>query len=341
VQFFDGVNSLGTVALSGGTASLTSSALTAGGHSITARYGGDANFAGSTSPSLSQTVSAASTATALTSSLDPSVFGQQVTFTATVSPSSGPTGTVQFFDGVNSLGTVALSGGTASMTTSALAVGTHFIIASYSGNASYTGSTSASLTQTVFVGTVNTNTALTSSLNPSVYGQQVMFTATISPSSGASGTVIFMDGASTLGTSALNASGVATLSTSSLAVGIHSITALYSGDGSHSSSASAPLSQTVNKAGTTITLTSSSNPSKSGNPVTFTAGVSASSATGSVQFFDGSTSLGTMPLSSGMASLTTSTLGGGKHSITAVYSGDGNFAGSTSTVFSQTVTGKK
>jgi hypothetical protein len=48
-----------------------------------------------------------------------------------------------------------------------------------------------------------------------------------------------------------------------------------------------------------------------------------------------------MPLSSGMASLTTSTLGGGKHSITAVYSGDGNFAGSTSTVFSQTVTGKK
>jgi hypothetical protein len=341
VQFFDGVNSLGTVALSGGTASLTSSALTAGGHSITARYGGDANFAGSTSPSLSQTVSAASTATALTSSLDPSVFGQQVTFTATVSPSSGPTGTVQFFDGVNSLGTVALSGGTASMTTSALAVGTHFITASYSGNASYTGSTSASLTQTVSVGTVNTNTTLTSSLNPSVYGQQVMFTATISPSSGASGTVTFMDGASTLGTSALNASGVATLSTSSLAVGIHSITALYSGDGSHSSSASAPSSQTVNKAGTTTTLTSSSNPSKSGNPVTFTAGVSASSATGSVQFFDGSTSLGTMPLSSGMASLTTSTLGGGKHSITAVYSGDGNFAGSTSTVFSQTVTGKK
>src|SRR5207342_1620340 len=136
VQFFDGVNSLGTVALSGGTASLTTSALTAGGHSITASYGGDANFAGSTSPSLSQTVSAASTATALTSSLDPSVFGQQVTLTATVSPSSGPTGTVQFFDGVNSLGTVVLSGGTASMTTSALAVGTHFITASYSGNAS-------------------------------------------------------------------------------------------------------------------------------------------------------------------------------------------------------------
>jgi hypothetical protein len=182
---------------------------------------------------------------------------------------------------------------------------------------------------------------LTSSLNPSAYGQQVMFTATINPSSGATGTVTFMDGASTLGTSALNASGVATLSTASLAVGTHSITAQYSGDGSHSGSASSPLSQIVSKAGTATTLSSSSNPSKSGSPVTFTATVSASAATGSVQFFDGSNSLGTIPLASGTASLTTSTLGGGKHSITAVYSGDASFAGSTSAVLSQTVTGKK
>jgi len=341
VQFFDGANSLGTAALSGGSASLASSALTVGTHSITARYGGDANFTGSTSSSLSQTVSAVSTATALTSSLDPSVFGQQVTFTATVSPSSGPTGTVQFFDGVNSLGTAAVSGGTASVTTSALAVGTHFITASYSGDATYAGSTSASLTQTVDVGTVNTTTTVTSSLNPSAYGLRVIFTATVGPSSGASGTVTFMDGASTVGTSALDASGAATFSTSSLAVGTHSITAQYSGDGSHSSSTSSALLQTVNTAGTTTTLTSNSNPSKSGSPITFTATVSASSATGSVQFFDGSTSLGTMPLSSGKASLTTSALGGGKHSITAVYSGDGNFAGSTSAVLSQTVTGKK
>jgi Bacterial Ig-like domain (group 3) len=341
VQFFDGVSSLGTAALSGGSASLTTSALAVGTHSITARYSGDANFTGSTSAALAQTVSPVSTATALTSSLDPSVFGQQVTFTATVSPTSGPTGTVQFFDGVNSLGTAALSGSTASITTSALAVGTHFITASYSGDTTYSGSTSASLVQTVNVGTVNTTTTLTSSLNPSAYGQQVMFTATVGPSAGASGTVTFMDGGSTIGTSALNASGVATLSISSLAVGTHSITAQYSGDGTHSSSASSPLSQTVNQAGTTTTLTSSANPSKSGSAVTLTARVSPTSATGSVQFFDGSTSLGTMPVSSGVASLTTSTLGGGKHSITAVYSGDANFAGSTSAVLSQTVTGKK
>jgi hypothetical protein len=341
VQFFDGVTPLGTAAVSGGNASLTIAALTIGPHTITASYGGNANFTGSTSSALTQTVNGVSTATALTASPDPSVFGQQVTFTATVSPTSGPTGTVQFFDGVTPLGTVALSGSSASLSTAALAVGTHFITASYSGDANFTGSTSATVTQTVNVGTVNTTTGLTSSLNPSAYGQQVTFTATVSLSSGATGTVTFMDGASTLGTSALNGSGVATFSTSSLLVGNHSITAQYGGDGSHGSSTSSPLSQTVNKVGTTTTLTSSSNPSKSGSPVTFTATVSASSATGTVQFFDGATSLGTASLSSGQASFSTSTLSAAKHSITAVYSGDGNFSGSTSAVLSQNVTGKK
>src|SRR5947208_16408483 len=50
VTFQDGASALGTGTLSGGTATFTTSALTAGTHSITAIYGGDANFAGSTSP---------------------------------------------------------------------------------------------------------------------------------------------------------------------------------------------------------------------------------------------------------------------------------------------------
>jgi hypothetical protein len=342
VQFFDGGNSLGTVALSGGSASLTTAALAAGTHSITATYSGNTNFSGSTSsPPLAQAVGVVGTATALTSSLDPSVFGQSVTFTATVNPSSGPTGTVQFFDGVNSLGTVALSGGTASLTTSALAVGTHFITATYSGDTTYGGSTSSAVTQTVAAGTIGTTTQVTSSLNPSAFGQQVTFSATVSPLSGATGTVTFMDGAITLGSSTLNGSSVATFSTSTLAVGTHSITAQYNGDGSHTGSTSPPLSQTVNKAATTITLTSNDNPARTGQPVTFTATVSPSAATGTVQFFDGSTSLGTVALSGGQASLTTSTLSAAKHSITAVYSGDANFASSTSAVLSQNVTGKK
>jgi hypothetical protein len=248
---------------------------------------------------------------------------------------------VQFFDGVTSLGSVALSGGTASLTTSALAVGTHFIMATYSGDTNFGGSTSAPVTQTVAAGTISTTTALTSSLNPAGFGQLVTFSATVNPASGATGTVTFMDGVLTLGTTALDGSGVATFSTSALAVGTHSITAHYNGDGAHTTSTSPPLSQAVNQASTTITLASNSNPVKTGQPVTFTANVSPSTATGTVQFFDGSTSLGTVALSGGQASLTTSTLSTAKHSITAVYSGNANFASSTSAVLSQNVTGKK
>jgi hypothetical protein len=341
VEFFDGASSLGIVALTGGIASLTTSSLAVGTHVITAVYSGDPSFTGSTSSPLTQTVNAIGTATALTSSLDPSQFGQLVTFTATVIPSPGPTGTVQFFDGVNSIGTVTLSGGIASLTTAALAVGTHFISATYGGDGNYTGSTSSTLTQTVSAGPVSTTTTLTSSLNPAAFGQNVTFTATVSPPSGATGTVTFMDGASPIGTSALNASGVATFSTSTLGVGTHSITAQYSGDAGHGGSTSSALSQVVNKASTTTTLTSDSNPSKAGRPVTFTASVSPSAATGTVQFFDGSTSLGTVPISGGSAAFTTSALTGGRHSITAVYSGDAHFASSTSAVLSQNVTGKK
>src|SRR4029077_18347928 len=156
-------------------------------------YSGDTNYASSTSSAFTQTVNKVTTATTLTSSLNPSTFGQAVTLTATVSPSSGPTGTVQFFDGATPLGTVALSGGTASLTTSTLAVGAHSITAVYSGDTNYAGSTSSALTQTV--NRVTTATALTSSLNPSVFGQAVTLTATVSPSSGPTGTVQFFDGA--------------------------------------------------------------------------------------------------------------------------------------------------
>jgi hypothetical protein len=288
-------------------------------------------------PSCGQSL--APTTTTIASSAPTSQYLQAVTFTATVSPAAA-TGTVQFFDGVTSLGIVALGGGNASLTTATLTSGTHSITATYSGDISYTTSTSPSLTQTVLGGTSATTTTLTSSLNPSAYGQQVTLTATVSPS-GATGTVTFMDSGSPFGTAALNASGVATFSVSSLAVGSHSITAAYAGDGNHHGSTSSALSQTVGTASTTTTLTSGPNPSKSGRIVTFTATVSSATATGTVQFLDGSTLLGTGVLSGGSASLKTDALSTGKHSITAQYGGDGNFSGSTSAVLVQTVTGKK
>ena len=343
VQFFDGASFLGTVPLNSGTALFLTASLSVGSHNITAAYSGDSTHAASTSAVLTQTVNASliSTTTAVTSSANPSTSGQSVTFTATGSPAAA-TGTVQFFDGASSLGTATLSGGTASLSTSALSVGGHSITAAYNGDSTYAASTSSVLTQTVNGVLVGTTTALTSTPNPSTYGQSVAFTAVVSSLGGTpTGTVTFLDGATTLGSSALDAGGHATLSVSSLSVGTHTVTAQYNGDGTFSGSTSSGLSQAVNTADTTITLTSNHNPSNNSQPVTFTAAVSASTATGTVQFFDGATLLGSAPLSGGVASLTTSTLGGGTHSVTASYGGDGNYNGSTSAVLTQTVRGKK
>src|SRR5205807_2416025 len=144
---------LGTATLSGGTASLTTSALTVGNHTITVSYSGDSNFTGSTSAALTQTVNQDSTTTTVTSDINPSVFGQAVTFTATVaanSPGAGtPSGTVTFLDGGVSFASAALSSGTASFTTSTLTGGIHTITVSYSGDTNFTGTTSTAITQTV------------------------------------------------------------------------------------------------------------------------------------------------------------------------------------------------
>src|SRR5207249_4922647 len=105
-----------------------------------------------------------------------------------------------------------------------------------------------------------------SSVNPSVWAQSVTFTATVSPL-GATGTVQFLDGSTVLGVVGV-ASGTASLMTSSLAPGAHPITSVYSGDANYGASSSAALSQTVNKAPTTTTLTSSQNPAKRSTAVT-------------------------------------------------------------------------
>lgn len=113
-----------------------------------------------------------------------------------------------------------------------------------------------------------TTTTVTSSANPSVAGQAVTYTATVSPQSpGAgtpSGTVTFSDGGTQLGAGTLDSSGTATFSTASLAAGSHAITASYGVDSNFIGSTSAALTQTVNKITTTTTVGSPPNPSGSG-----------------------------------------------------------------------------
>jgi hypothetical protein len=332
VTFKDGSTTLGTGTLSGGKTTFSTSTLAAGSHSITAAYGGNTTYNSSTSSTLTQTVNKANTTVTLASSANPSTYGASVTFTATVSPSAA-TGTVTFKDGSATLGTGTLSSGKATFSTSTLTAGSHSITAAYGGATNYNSSTSSALTQTV--NKANTTLTLASSKNPSTYGSSVTFTATVSPSA-ATGTVTFKDGSTTLGTGTVS-SGKATFSTSTLIAGSHSITAVYGGDTNYNTSTSSALTQTVNKATTTVTLTSSSNPSAAGVSVTFTATVSPSAATGTVTFKDGSTTLGTGTLSSGIATFSTSTLALGSHSITASYGGDTNDNTSTSSTLTQQV----
>jgi hypothetical protein len=331
---------------SSGVVSFSTSGLASGNHTVTATYASDSKFAAS-SGSTVQVVQTGTT-TAVSSSANPSVYSQPVTFTATVTanpPGGVPTGTVTFKNGGATLGTGTLNAsGVATFTTSTLAVGAASITAVYGGGSGFNGSTSPVLTQTV--NKAGTSTTVSSSAHPSVYSQPVTFTATVTatpPGSGVpTGTVTFKNGSTTLGTGTLNGSGVATFTTSTLAVGAASITAVYGGSSGFNASTSPVLTQTVNKAGTRSTVTSSVNPSAFNQSVTFTATVvptapATANVTGTVTFMDGSKNLHSSSLSSGHATYTVSNLSRGTHQITVVYAGSTNFLTSTSPVRVQTV----
>ena len=181
ITFKDGATTLGSGAVSGNAASLTTSGLAIGTRSIAAIYSGDANHAGSTSAVLTQAVKAATTTTTLASSTNPSMLGSSIMFTATVttSASTTTTGTVTFMDGAATLGTGTLSGGVATYTTSSLAVGQHSMTAVYSGDTSKAGSTSSVLTQTVNAAnfTLTSNPASTTV----TAGHSGTFTVTVTP----------------------------------------------------------------------------------------------------------------------------------------------------------------
>jgi hypothetical protein len=192
----------------------------------------------------------------------------------------------------------------------------------------------------IFIPAVTTTT-LSSSQNPSTYGQAVTFTAVVTSGLGAppdGETVTFKKGTTVLGTGTLGG-GSASFTTSALPVGTGYIRAVYGGDSSYGGSTSKAVSHVVNKATTTTTLGSSLNPSNVGQSVTFTAKVKpqfSGTVKGSVTFYDGATVLKTVALSGGVAKFTTSTLSSGAHSMTATYNGSTNFIGSSASL-TQTV----
>lgn len=271
-----------------------------------------------------------SSSTSLSASSTDIVVGDSVTLTATVTGTS-PTGSVEFFDGSTSLGSATLSGGTATLTTSDLAAGTRSVTAAYGGDDDNYASSSSAVSVTV--STVAT-VGITAVPDPAAEGGAVTLTATV-VGNGPTGSVEFFDGSVSLGTASVSG-GTAVLSTSSLPIGERSLTAVYGGDTLNTTATSAPLALMVLPRAV-VELTPSSTVVVVGDELTLEASVTGDSPSGTVEFFDGTTSLGTASITGGSAELDTTALSVGTHELTAVYSGDSSNAGAESTVVEVTV----
>jgi hypothetical protein len=242
------VSTIGTARASGGQAgsvTVTDGALLAGNHSITVIYAGDANFITSTSNALSLTFAKDTPSITLAASpATTSAYGQAITFTvALAAQATGstdvPSGTVEFFDGATSLGTATVDGGGFAALSisgsSSLSVGSHTITAVYSGEVDFNSVTSAPLSYTVTQAANAVTIGITSSRNPSVYGDTVTLTIVVASAVGATptGTVSIVDHGVTLNTVTLDGSGTAVYSLPLFSAGIHTITVTYSGDSNY------------------------------------------------------------------------------------------------------------
>jgi uncharacterized protein (TIGR03437 family) len=259
-------------------------------------------------------------------------------------------------DGATQIGAASLASGVATLSTT-LPAGNHQIQAFYLGDNNWSNAVSVYLAQ--LVGTATTTTQIVSSANPSVFGQAVVVTVTVAvPYPGtvpATGTVQLYDGGNAIGTPLSANNGTFSTTLTNLTPGNHSLVAEFQSNGSFSQSSSAALSQIVSKAPTVTTLAAFPNSSTSNAGVTMTAvvtvpapgGTASVGPTGTVQFVNTTTSaiLGSAPLNliGGVwtATLNTTALTTGSQTqlITATYSGDGDFATSTSSPEAQSVFG--
>ncbi|WP_353073317.1 Ig-like domain repeat protein [Tunturiibacter gelidoferens] len=328
VSFASGSTPLGSATLANGVATFTTSTLPLGNNLITATYGGDGDDNASTS-TLTQVVAKLSPAVTVTTS-GSSIYGHSVAITASVPP--GPTGTITLTSAGVTLGSGAVTStsGAVTISTTILPVGSDLITANYSGdnvNNPATGATTQTVTKATPIET------LSSSINPSAANQSVVFTASVP--SNATGTVTFTNGSTVLGTSTL-ISGIATVSSTVLPIGSDTITATYNGD-TNNNTATATLTQIVNKATPTVVVTTSGS-STYGGPVTITATVPPGT-TGTITITSGGMTLGsgTVNPTTGTVTVSTTTLPVGSDPITASYGGDTNDNPATGTT-TQSVT---
>jgi hypothetical protein len=280
------------------------------------------------------------TTTALTCSPNPALLGQSVTCNVVVTAVNGtPTGAVAIRD-TSLRCTIPLSGGAGSCNISSFQFGQHSLYAVYSpsGGSGLNGSQSPYFIETICRNA--TASSLVSSLNPANVGQTIMFTATVSHTTGAPapvGTVTFKDYGTALGNATL-VGNAASFSTSSLIGDVgHSITATYNGDTNYNGSVSNAISQVVNRLPASMgALTCNPNPSTSGSSVTCTGTLTGPGAGATVDFTSG-------PTHTTVLASTTSGAGGafsasfplgirGTYGITATFWGDATYRAAEASV---------
>ncbi|HMJ75924.1 MAG TPA: Ig-like domain repeat protein, partial [Iamia sp.] len=312
----------------------TTLAFTAGGDDDGNQYRAVfANGSGdeATTAAATLTVNAIATTTTVVPSPAAPDVGDVVSFTATITPSDA-TGTVQFvLDGMPFGGPADIVGGTAtSPATAALEAGDHTVSATYSGDTDHAGSLGIG---GVSVGKIGTTTGVTPSPASPLVGEDVTFTATVSPSN-ATGTVTFKVDGATVGSPVALAGGTATSSAvSGLARGSHVVEAAYSGDASRAISTSGPVTFTVARRSTTTTVDVTPDDPERGDLISFSATVDPVPDGGTVQFtYDGSAFGSPVAVGpGGVATTEASTdLLAGDHLVAATYSGDERFAPSSS-----------
>ncbi len=251
ITFYDGTTVLGTRTTANGVATFTTSSLTVKAHTIQATYAGDATFKSSFGR-VTQVVNGYTTSTSLRSSLNPSIYGQKLTWAATVTSSTtvAPTGSVSFngkdlYGRTFVIGRATLdSSGVATLIKSNLDVNVYQVTAVYLGDTTNQGSMSSVLNQVVRETT--SKAVLNSSRNPATQGQVITFTATITSSTVTpTGPVTFTAGKQVLGTAQIVPwAHKATLAISTLPDGSTVVTVTYLGD-SNIAKSSASLTQTV------------------------------------------------------------------------------------------------
>jgi PKD repeat protein/N-acetylneuraminic acid mutarotase len=277
---------------------------------------------------------------AVSSSANPSVFGQPVQLTMTFANANPPDGqVVGFLEGSTFLALPTINNGTATATVT-LPVGSHDIVGAASGIPN-----SPAITQVV--NKASSSGTLFHTTNPSLFGAEVIYGVTIAavaPGAGVpTGTVSFsVDGNTYASGVPLNSVGNAFGPIlMNLALGDHIIAATYSGSGNFLP-VTVQKTHTVGKIPTTTQVGSNTNPSVFGQTTQLNARVIGSTGRlpvngETVTFFDGANALGTATLNGGDASLSISTLSPGPHAITVSYAGSAVLIASTSAVLTHTV----